>query len=162
MGMSRLSSSFCLSKLITSVVICLGGGWVTGLFTNSGLKSWYPSLIKSSLTPPPIIFPIAWTILYLLMALSLYLVWVAPGKNKRFAFCLFGMQLFFNFIWSFIFFYEQDPSLALVDIVCLGVSIAATMIAFSKLSRPAVWLLVPYILWILFAFYLNLFIVIHN
>jgi translocator protein len=149
-------------KLFLCLVICVGGGWLSGLFTEHGLKYWYPHLVKSSLTPPSLAFPITWTILYILMGISLYLIWTTPKKNKKLAITFFVVQLFFNFIWSFIFFYAQKTGIALVDIVCLWIAILATMVLFYRISKPATYILIPYLAWVSFAFYLNLFIWMHN
>ncbi len=149
---------FCFFKFFVSMGICVGGGWLMGLFTRSGIKEWYPHLVKSSLTPPSIVFPIAWSALYFLMGLSLYLVWVSPLKKKKLTLSIFGVQLFFNFIWSFIFFYKRSTGLALIDIALLWLAILATMILFRRFSKWSTWLLAPYLVWVSFAFYLNFFI----
>jgi benzodiazapine receptor len=149
-------------KLWISLVLCIGGGWLSGLFTNTELKGWYPKLTKSMLTPPEFVFPLVWTFLYILMGISLYLIWKIPGKSKIPALLFFVLQLFFNFIWSFIFFYLQKPIAALVDIGFLWIAIMTTIFFFNKLSKTAAYLLVPYFLWVSFAFYLNLFICRHN
>jgi benzodiazapine receptor len=157
-------------KFLLCSVFCVGGGFLSGLFTNSGLQTWYPGLVKSSLNPPGFVFPIAWTILYLLMGVSLYLIWTLPSipkqpwykKSKKGAIALFGLQIFFNFIWSFLFFYLENPGLALLDIVCLWFSLVAMMIVFFRMSKVACFLQIPYLMWISFALYLNFFIWIHN
>jgi benzodiazapine receptor len=149
-------------KCSISLLLCVGGGLGMGLFTNQGVKTWYPQLTKSTLTPPSFVFPIAWTILYFLMGIALYLVWSSPKKNKTTALFVFFLQLFFNFIWSFIFFYKQNPFLALIDIVCLWLSIVVTILLFKRISKLGALLLIPYLLWVSFAFYLNFFIWMHN
>ncbi len=150
------------SKLIASLLICIGGGWLSGLATNAGLNTWYPHLIKATLTPPSIAFPIVWTILYFLMGLSLYLIWSRPFTKKTPALFFFFLQLFFNFIWSFIFFYCENPGLALIDLTFLWFSIVWTMVLFFRLEKSAGYLLVPYLAWVSFAFYLNYFIWMNN
>jgi len=152
-----------LPKLFLSLLLCVGGGWLTGLFTNPGLTTgWYPALLKSSLTPAGIVFPITWTVLYVLMGFSLYLVWEKPKKTTKRAISFFFIQLLFNFLWSFIFFYEKSIGLALVDIAFLWVSVAITIALFFKLSKTAAYLLVPYLIWVSFACYLNFYIWAHN
>lgn len=149
-------------KLILCLLICIGGGWISGLFSNQSTEQWYPTLIKSPLTPPNFVFPIAWTILYFMMGIALYLVWSAPEKIKKIPLLLFAIQLFFNFIWSFIFFYLQKPGLALFDIALLWISLLGTIFAFFRISKLASYLLIPYLAWVSFAFYLNLFIWMKN
>ena len=125
----------CFLKLCLCLIICVGGGWLSGLFTNHGLKEWYPHLVKSSLNPPSVVFPLTWTILYILMAISLYLVWSIDSKRKKAAIFSFAVQLFFNFIWSFIFFYIENPGLAMIDIICLWAAILTTMVLFFRISK---------------------------
>lgn len=149
-------------KLLISLLICVGGGWLTGFATQSGVKEWYPTLIKSPLTPPDYVFPLAWTILYCMMAVALTLVWESPTQRKEWAFLLFGCQLFFNFVWSWLFFHLHLIDLAFLDIILLWIMVFATMIAFERHSKLAMLLLIPYLAWVSFAFYLNLYIWIYN
>lgn len=145
-----------------SLVLCLGGGWLTGLLTQHGVKNWYPHLVKAPGTPPDIVFPIVWTILYFFMALALTLLWKSPTNRKKAAFWLFGAQLTFNFIWSWLFFYLQRPDIALIDIVLLWISLFLTIGSFWRHTRYGSYLLVPYLAWVTYAFYLNLFIFLNN
>lgn len=150
------------TSLAICLLVCVGGGWVTGLVTDSSVDTWYPTLVKPSWVPPNFLFPIAWTILYTLMAISLWKVTIAPTHDKSTAYTLFGLQLGLNFIWSFLFFYMHSPLLGLIDIVLMWVAILATMTAFWRHSRLATYLLIPYLAWVSFAFFLNLFIWRHN
>lgn len=145
-------------KLGTSLLLCVGGGWLTGLLTESSLSSWYALLKKPAWTPPNFIFPLMWTFLYTLMAISLWLVWMSEKKEKRAAFFLFGFQLFLNFIWSGLFFYLRSPLLGLIDISFLWVAIGATIFIFKRFSFLAASLLIPYFLWTSYALSLNFFI----
>ncbi|SMF46687.1 TspO and MBR related proteins [Tistlia consotensis] len=131
------------------------GGWAT----QQSLGSWYPTLEKSVLTPPPLVFPFAWTLLYLLMGLAAWLVWRAGGRAPL---LLWLLQLAVNLAWSFLFFYLENPDLGLVDVVLLLLLAAATALWFRRWSPVAFWLLVPYVLWVAFAAYLNLTIVLLN
>lgn len=151
-----------LKKLIFSLVLCLGGGMLAGLITETGIKEWYPHLVKPYGTPPKFIFPIVWTLLYTMMAIALTLLWSSPTVDKKRAFTFFGIQLFLNFIWSWLFFYLQKPGLALLDLVLLWVFILLTIQALWRHSRYASLLLVPYLAWVSYALYLNLFIWIYN
>lgn len=128
------------------------GGWLTFL----SVKTWYPQLIKPSWTPPDAAFEPVWTLLYLMMAIAIWLVWKAPtSRPKFFSYALFAIQISLNIIWSGLFFGMQNPGLALIDIAALWIAIAATMAAFWPISRTATYLLVPYLLWVTFATALN-------
>ncbi len=118
---------------------------------------WYAELVKPALTPPSWVFGPAWTTLYALMGIAAFLVWKQGWEKKRVKVALgvFGVQLFLNVIWSIIFFGFKSPGWALVDIVLLWLAIVLTLAAFYKVSKPAAYLLLPYILWVSFALYLN-------
>lgn len=122
-------------------------------FTITGTGSWYQALDKPSWNPPSWVFGPVWTTLYVLMGIGMYLVWRsdAPEKLKRRATILWGVQLVFNFLWSFLFFGQQQIFSALVEIVVLWVLILLTIFAFARVSKLAAWLLVPYISWVSFA-----------
>ena len=144
-------------KLIISIFICEATGIISALFANTSMNPWFSTLNKPSWNPPAFLFAPVWTTLYLLMGISLWLIWKsavpAPQKNK--AIILFSLQLFLNFWWSIIFFRFHSPALALVEIIVLLILILLTIISFSKLSKPAAWLLIPYIAWVAFATILN-------
>ena len=147
-------------KLIISLAIPLSVGFIGSLFTNPTIKDgWYETLRKPALVPPSWVFPVVWTILFILMGLALYLVWRKPtktsGHERRLAFLLFAGQLLLNIWWSILFFYVQRPSWALLEIILLWLTILATIFVFEKIDRRAGWLLWPYLLWVSFAIYLN-------
>ena len=144
-------------KLIISILICETTGIASGLIANTGMNAWFDALNKPSWNPPAFLFAPVWTFLYLLMGISLWLIWksAAPVAQKSNAIILFSLQLFLNFWWSIIFFKFHSPAFALVDIILLLILILFTIISFSKLSKPAAWLLVPYIAWVSFATILN-------
>jgi tryptophan-rich sensory protein len=148
-------------KLIISLAIPLSVGFIGSLFTNPAIKDgWYETLKKPALVPPSWVFPVVWTILFILMGLALYLVWQKSGKkiraqDKHLAFLLFAGPLLLNIWWSILFFYVQRPSWALLEIVPLWLAILATIFVFEKIDRRAGWLLWPYLLWVSFAVYLN-------
>ena len=151
-------------KLLVSIVICEAVGLAATPFTLSAIPTWYATLNKPSFYPPNWIFGPAWTILYLLMGISAYLVW-QKGLNKiavKRALLFFVLQLIFNFLWSFLFFYLHSPVLGLVDITILWSMILITIIKFVKISKPAAYLLIPYLLWVTFASILNFSIVVLN
>ena len=144
-------------KLIIAILICESTGILSGLIANTGTNPWFNSLIKPSWNPPAFLFAPVWTLLYLLMGISLWLIWKSnkPAPKKNNAIILFASQLFLNFWWSIIFFKFHSPALALVNIILMLILIMLTIINFSRFSKPAAWLLVPYIAWVSFAAILN-------
>ena len=152
-----------LSTMIMSALICLligyGGSWVQ----IEALHVWYPTLIKSPLTPPRIAFPIVWSILYVMMGASVAFI-IHSTTKKRCSICinLFLAQMIFNFLWSFLFFYLQNPLLGLIDIIILDILVIAYIWKSYSISRVSSYLFIPYILWLLLATYLNLYIWIYN
>lgn len=137
--------------------VCLLIGLTASWFTHQSLYTWYPLLHKPALTPPNWVFPVVWTILYLIMGISwgMILNKEMPTANKLFASTFFGLQLFFNFLWSFLFFYLQKPLLALIDLSLLWLAIGLTIMIFQMYSRLAGWLLFPYWMWTSYAWLLN-------
>lgn len=149
-------------KLTGSIIICELAGIIGTPFTISAIPNWYASLEKPFFSPPNFIFGPVWTILYFLMGVSLYLIWNSKSKNKTHALKLFFAQLCLNAFWSIIFFGLENPLLAFGEIILLWITIILTIKAFSKISKSAAYLLIPYIVWVSFAMILNLFIVILN
>lgn len=144
-------------KLIISIVICQAVGIFSALLSFSKNNVWYDNLVKPSWNPPSYIFGPVWTILYLLMAISLWIIWKSNHEEIviKQACLIFAVQLFINFWWSILFFNLNSPELAFFDIVLLIITIVITMFRFSKISKLATWLLVPYISWVCFAAILN-------
>lgn len=140
--------------------ICLLVGALGGLATAKSVVEWYPTLNKPSWTPPSWVFGPVWTLLYIMMGIAAWLVW-RKGDAKG-ALILFFGQLLFNLAWSVLFFGARSPVLGLVDIAFLWLAVAATIFAFALKSRPAAFLLVPYLAWVSFASALNLAIVMLN
>ncbi len=151
-----------IEKFLLCLLLCLGGGWLTGWVTEQGIQEWYPSLLKPRGTPPNQVFPIVWTILYIFMAIALTLLWVSKTTKKHAAVLLFSIQLLLNFSWSWLFFYLEQVGLALVDILFLWICILLTIICFWRHTRYGSYLLLPYLVWVSYAFYLNLFIWMYN
>jgi len=113
-------------------------------------------LIKPPLTPPAVYFPVAWGVLYTIMAISFFIILVNKNnKNKCTAVMLFGLQLVLNFLWCYLFFKMQSIRLALLDVILLLIILIFTIIKFFKISKAAGWLLIPYLLQVIFALYLN-------
>lgn len=142
-------------KLIVSVAVCELAGIVGSVFTVSSIPTWYAGLAKPALNPPAWVFGPVWTILYFLMGVSLWLIWKSGAKEKTRAIWLFIVQLALNAVWSPVFFGAQSIGGALATIVLLWAAIVLTILIFKKISKPAAWLLFPYILWVSFAAYLN-------
>lgn len=148
-----------------SLLLCLATGWAGSYFTRTGPGSWYAEvLIKPGLTPPGYLFGIVWTILYILMGIFLYLLLTKnlSLNEVRVAIAFFFVQLALNLSWSYLFFGLEDPVAGLLCIIALWIFILATIIASYKIDRRAAYLLVPYILWVTFATFLNWQIVVLN
>jgi tryptophan-rich sensory protein len=145
--------SDAIISLAAAVALPTIGGFLTGSATRSGsTSSWYRGLAKPAWNPPPAVFPIVWTTLYVLMGVASWLVWRRrDSAGATLALWLYGAQLAVNLSWSVVFFVGQSVMGALAVIVLLGVLIAGTIAAFWRVDRRAAWLLVPYALWVAFA-----------
>lgn len=144
-------------QAIVSILGCLSVGIVGALFTTPVIPTWYDTLSKPFFSPPAWVFGPVWTILYIMIGISLFLVWTkkADSDIKRSALYIFFAQLFLNAIWSPIFFGLQSPFTALIIIALLWVTIIININIFYKVSKTAALLLVPYLLWVSFATVLN-------
>lgn len=153
-----------LTKLIISIILPFIAAAIGSFFTSPAVMTWYTTLQRPSFSPPNWIFAPVWTILYLMMGISLYLVWREGWDKKEVkkGMIVFFIQLALNAAWSIIFFGLQLPFYAFVEIIFLWFSIYLTMLLFSNVSRKAAYLLVPYILWVSFALVLNYFIFLLN
>lgn len=150
--------------LVICIIICLAAGFIGSFFTQTSTGSWYSNINKPSFNPPGWIFGPVWTILYILMGISLYLVLQKglSNTNVKIAVLLFAVQLVLNILWSILFFGMQSPLAAFIEIVILWGFILWTILAFYPLSKPAAYLLIPYILWVSFASVLNFSIMLLN
>jgi len=126
------------------------------IFTSDSVNSdWYQS-IRPAMTPPNWVFPIAWTILFFLIGLSMYLAWMSGDKNKRkIVIIVFTVNLILNLIWSFFYFRLQNPLLGFIDIILILASIVWMIASLRKINKTSSLLLVPYLLWVCFAAVLN-------
>ena len=145
-------------KCIIAIAVSELAGIIGSVFTAPAISSgWYASLVTPTLNPPAWVFGPVWTILFALMGIAAFLVWkkglATPGIKR--ALIIFDVQLGLNALWSIIFFGLHSPGVAFVEIIFLWLAILATIITFAKISKSAAWLLVPYILWVSFAGYLN-------
>ena len=143
-------------KLIVSLALPLAVGAIAGFYTAKAIPDWYSTLNQPSFNPPNWLFGPVWTTLYLLMGISLYMIWsLEPGKERNNALVTFGIQLLLNFGWSFFFFYFKILGFALIEIMVLWVSIVSMIVFFYKLKPLAAYLNIPYLLWVSFATILN-------
>ena len=142
-------------ELIVSIAISLGIGALSGYLTMNSM-SLYNDLAKPPLTPPGWIFPIVWTILFVLMGISAYLIYISDSKERVQALQIYAIQLMLNFLWSLVFFNMQAYLLAFVILILLWISIFAMIKMFYDINPIAGKLQVPYLLWVTFAGYLNL------
>ncbi len=147
-------------KLIACLAIPLAVGGLSALLTRNSMET-FQVINKPPLSPPGWLFPVVWTILYVLMGIASYLV-LTSGKPNRTALAVYGIQLFFNFLWSIIFFNLEQYLFAFVWLVLLWLLILATTVLFYRISKPAGYLMLPYLLWVTFAGYLNLSIYLLN
>lgn len=149
-------------KLLVCIAIPLAVGGLSALFTAGNIKL-FEEINKPPLSPPGWLFPVVWTILYVLMGIALYLVVMTRTReNKMPAYISFGVQLFFNFFWSIIFFNAQAYLFAFIWLLLLWVAIVLNIYFFKKINSTSAKLLIPYIVWVTFAGYLNLGIYILN
>lgn len=144
-------------KLLVAVLISELAGIVGSIFTASSIEGWYAGIVKPAINPPSWVFAPVWTTLYALMGIAAFLVWKKGWSRRdvKIALGIFTLQLVLNTLWSIIFFGFQSPGGAFIEIIFLWMAILVTMVAFARISKWAVWLLVPYILWVSFAAYLN-------
>ncbi len=151
-------------KLLASVAVCQATGLLSTPFTISAIPTWYAFLNKPFFAPPNWIFAPAWTILYTLMGISLYIIWSKGIKKRKVkqALGFFFVQLGLNFLWSYVFFGLKSPELALLNIAAMWVFILMTLVKFRPISKLAFYLLIPYFLWVSFASLLNASIAILN
>lgn len=150
-------------KLIVSILIPLAVGGAAALIANGSFKD-FEVLNKPPLAPPAWAFPAAWTLLYILMGIAAYLVYCSekyPGRIER-ALTFYAVQLFMNFCWTLIFFNLKLYLAAFIWLVLLWGAIAGTALLFRFISKPAGWLMLPYLAWVTFAGYLNLGVYILN
>jgi len=167
-------------KFILSLIICQAAAAAGALVTAPAIDNWYLALDKPGFTPSGSFIGAVWTVLYVLMSISLYLVWArdwqvrqissaktlrawnrfsqelyAGSWQKKNIILIFCAQLVLNILWSVIFFGFEEPGWAFFELAALWMAILYTIINFYRVSRPAAYLLLPYIFWVTFAGYLN-------
>jgi tryptophan-rich sensory protein len=146
-----------LPKLALSILLPLLVGGSSGWATAQGVRDWYPTLVKPPFNPPAWVFGPVWTLLYLMMGISLFLIWKEglASSAVRWAVSAFAVQLVLNFAWSFLFFWAQSPGWAFAEILLLWAAIVWTLVLFFRVSTLAGWLMTPYLAWVTFASVLN-------
>jgi benzodiazapine receptor len=137
-------------------------GGLSGYFTASNIATWYVTLNKPFFNPPNYLFGPVWTVLYLMMGISLGMIINAKHSNKNKSLIIFSIQLVLNFFWSVIFFSLQSPGWAAIEIIALWLSIIYMIRNFYKINKWAGWLQIPYLLWVTFASVLNISIYVLN
>jgi translocator protein len=145
-------------KLIISVLACFAAGGIGSIFTSKSVSTWYPALKKPKYTPPGKVFGPIWTTLYLLMGISVFLVWQKglAIDGVLLAFVLFWAQLVLNALWSFVFFGLKSKGGGVITIIILWLLIMATIVTSFRVSWLAGAILIPYIIWVSIASYLNI------
>ena len=142
-------------KLLICIGIPLAVGGLAAFLTMGSMET-FGRLEQPPLSPPGWLFPVVWTVLYALMGIASYLVASSDKTYRaRTALAVYGIQLAFNFLWSIIFFNLEAYWFAFVWLVLLWILILITTVLFYRISKPAGYLLIPYLLWVSFAAYLN-------
>jgi len=144
-------------KLLVAILICELAGGLGSIFNIKAIPRWYDKLKKPNFNPPNWIFGPVWTLLYLLMGISLYFVLISSA-NISLALIIFGIQLILNIFWSGIFFASHKPGWAFVEIIFMWIFIVLTLFVFYPISHIASYLLVPYLVWVSFASVLNFYV----
>ncbi len=153
-----------IGLIILFVVVCQMAGIIGSVFTFDAIPGWYSTLERPDFAPPNWVFGPVWISLYTIMGISAYLIYrKGLGENGvKMALSVFGLQLGLNALWSILFFGLRSPLLGLICILALLSSIIATIVLFSRHSKAAALLLIPYVLWVSFATLLNYYILILN
>lgn len=148
-------------KAVLILITCLATpifiGGVSGYLTSGEIPGWYFNLQKPSFNPPNYLFGPVWTLLYLLIGISLYMIWSSPqSKERKSALQIFVIQLFLNFCWSLLFFSFHLLFVSAVEILILWLSILQMLRIFRKVNLVAFYINIPYLLWVSFATLLNI------
>jgi len=143
-------------KLLASLALPLVLGAIAGLFTAEAVPEWYETLNRPPFNPPNWLFGPVWTTLYILLGISLFLIWKqSASKERNLAIFVFLLQQALNFGWSFIFFYYNMIGFALIEIILLWISIIIMLVLFYKIKPMAAYINIPYLIWVTFATILN-------
>jgi len=143
-------------KLLIAIILPMVIGGFSGFLTANSINGWYSTLQQPSFNPPNWVFGPVWTILYLIMGISLYRIWILPvSEDRNKAIGIFTLQMTLNFFWSLIFFRWHLIGIALAEIILMWVMIATMILRFKKLDAAAGLMNIPYLLWVTFASALN-------
>ena len=144
-------------KISLVVVVCVTIGYLSGMVTRDSIITWYPTLVKPVFNPPNWIFAPVWTLLYVMMGIAAGLVWTSNSDEQttKKAIGFFAIQFGLNALWSYLFFGLHNPLLALIEIFLLLLMIYETYVQFKKIDKVAGMLLLPYLVWVSFATFLN-------
>ena len=146
-----------LRKLLTALLITFASGFLAYIFSKNAIQD-YANLNLPPLSPPPIVFGIVWPILYFLMSIALYIVSVTKSAQpkKSLSYILYGVQLIFNITWTLLFFVFEFYTFSAIWLGILILVAAACNFVFFKINKTAGILFLPYLVWLLFALYLNI------
>lgn len=143
-------------KLIASLALPLGLGAIAGLYTAEAVPEWYETLNRPSFNPPNWLFGPVWTTLYIVLGISLFIIWKqSASKERNLAIFVFLIQQALNFGWSFIFFFFNMIGFALIEIIFLWISIVTMLVLFYRIKPIAAYINIPYLIWVTFATILN-------
>lgn len=158
-----MKQKFRVSSLLISIVFAELVGALSALLSGNSI-SGYQGLNQPPLSPPGWVFPVMWGILYALMGTAAYLIYQsdAEKQEKKKALVFYGAQLFVNFLWSIVFFRFQAYWLSVAVIVLLDILLVITMVKFARIRKSAMYFLIPYLAWVLFATYLDIGVAILN
>lgn len=148
--------------IVLFVLVSFIVGYISMLLQQEALMTWYPSLVKSSLTPPGYVFSIVWGVLYLLMGVSAGIIWSMRSTYSWALILLFVVQLVFNLLWTLCFFYFRSPVLGFAVLVVLFMFVMLYVAGCYTQSKFAAIVNIPYLLWLLFAGYLNVYVAMNN
>ena len=143
-----------LRPYVISVVLVLAASGIVGWITSEAMPA-YEAVLKSPLTPPSSVFPIVWTVLYILMGIGAAMVWQSSDPGRTHALKIYAVQLIFNLFWSILFFNLQMYGLAFFWLLFLLMLIILMIVSFRQVSPTAAILQVPYLIWVSFAGYLS-------
>lgn len=144
-----------VGKFVASIAASLAAGGLGSIATIQNIPTWYAGLEKPPLLPPNEVFGPVWSVLYVVMGIAFFLVWIQKGDKNTRLYVSFASQLVLNTVWCFVFFGLHLPWVGVGIILLLIGAIVWTMVEFYKVSKVAMWLLVPYLLWVVFATYLT-------
>ena len=136
-------------NLIISILIPVIIGFLGSIFGN--VMNGFDGINKPSFTPPAIVFPIAWTILYILMGISSYLIFESDSSEKDSALLIYGIQLVINSLWTFFFFNLKWFLISFVLVLIILLLVIVMIIKFYKINKTAAYLQIPYVVWLIFA-----------